>query len=71
MQYDDKDGDGNWDEIAFLFSFKPNQKIMLHMAISDHPAAVKEVVRAHVRLRKKNADESFGSSLAEETMPFN
>ena len=68
-QFDDLNSDGNWDEVAFLYSFKPKEKAVVNIAVSDMPATIKAVVRAHVRLRKKNADESFGLAVMEETMP--
>jgi len=69
VQYDDLDSDGAWDELAFLYSFKPGEKINLSFSISDAPATIKAVVRAHVRQRKKNADDSFGPVITKDTMP--
>ncbi|MEO7491113.1 MAG: DUF4861 family protein, partial [Ferruginibacter sp.] len=69
-QYDDMNGDGVWDEAVLLYSFKPKETATITIALSNQPAAIRAVVRAHVRLRKKNADESFGPSLVSETMPL-
>jgi hypothetical protein len=69
VQYDDMDGDGNWDEAVFLYSFQPKASVRFSFKVTDAPAAVKAVVRAHVRHRKKNADNSFGPAIARDTMP--
>jgi hypothetical protein len=53
VQYDDMNGDGNWDELAFLYHFKPKEAVSFSFSISDAPATIKAVVRAHVRHRKK------------------
>src|SRR5690349_13598224 len=54
IQFDDLNGDGRWDEAAFLYSFRPNEKLVLKPVITDAPATVKAVVRAHVRQMRKN-----------------
>ena len=69
VQLDDLNNDTKWDEAVFLYSFKPKEKLALTLSVTDHPAAVKTVVRAHVRLRKKNADDSFGPQVTNEVMP--
>ncbi len=69
VQYDDMDGDGQWDELAFLYSFKPKEKLDFLLGISDSPASIKAAVRAHVRHIKKNADDSFGSIILQDSMP--
>ncbi|WP_276500191.1 DUF4861 domain-containing protein [Terrimonas pollutisoli] len=69
VQYDDMDRDGNWDELAFLYSFKPEEKVGLSLAIADAPAAIKAFVRAHARHRRKNADNSFGNDLQRDSIP--
>jgi hypothetical protein len=69
VQHDDMDGDGQWDEIAWLSSFTKNQGKLFNISISDAPAAVKAVVRAHVRHIKRNADSTFGSPVLKDTMP--
>jgi hypothetical protein len=71
IQFDDMDSDGRWDEAAFLFSFKPNDTVVLKPVISNAPATVKAVVRAHVRHMKKNADNTFGPALDKDDMPVN
>ncbi|OQP66591.1 hypothetical protein A3860_12650 [Niastella vici] len=71
IQFDDLNGDGRWDEAAFLYSFKPNEKLVLKPVITDAPATVKAVVRAHVRQMRKNADNTFGPAVDKDTMPVN
>src|SRR5687767_6647263 len=70
IQFDDLNGDGQWDEAAFLYSFGPNEKVTFKPEITDAPATVKAMVRAHVRQIKKNADNTFGPvALDKDTMP--
>ena len=71
VQFDDVNGDNRWDEAAFLYSFKPNEKFEVKPILADAPATVKAVVRAHVRQMKKNSDNSFGPALDKDTMPVN
>jgi hypothetical protein len=70
VQYDDVDGDGNWDELAFLYSFKQNEKAGFSLSIADAPVTIKAVTRAHVRHRKKNTNDSFGPVVIKDTMPI-
>src|SRR5687768_6570929 len=37
VQYDDMDGDGNWDELSFLYSFKPNEKTVFFLSVAGAP----------------------------------
>lgn len=69
VQYDDLDNDGNWDQIVFLYSFKANEKTNFSLSLSDAPATIKTVVRAHVRHREKKPDGSFGDVVTKDTMP--
>jgi hypothetical protein len=69
VQYDDMDGDGDWDELAFSYSFKANEKIRFTLSVADEREERNAVTRAHVRLRKKNARERFGPLLLKDTMP--
>jgi len=71
IQFDDLNGDGRLDEAAFLYSFKPNEKLVLKPVITNAPAAIKAVVRAHVRQMRKNADNTFGAAVNKDTMPVN
>lgn len=69
VQHDDLDGDGIWDEIAFLTNFTPSQKKIIVLGLAESPSAVKAVVKAHVRLRKKDPNDRYGNDLEIETMP--
>ena len=69
VQYDDLDGDGNWDELAFLQDFLPSQKKTFRLQLSDAPATIKAMVRAQARHRRKNADDSFGPDLPADSIP--
>ena len=68
VQHDDSDGDGKWDEAIFLYSFKPKQSVSLKLS-GTNAVLANAVQRAHVRLKKKNADDTFGPSVLEEEMP--
>jgi hypothetical protein len=70
VQHDDLNGDGKWDEAVFLYSFKPNEKIVVKLASTNVEQTKGAKQRAHVRLRKKNADDTFGPSVKKETMPL-
>ncbi len=69
VQYDDINSDGKWDELAFIYSFKTNEQIDFALSIADAPATIKAVVRAHVRHRKKNTDNSFAEIITKDSMP--
>lgn len=69
VQYDDLDGDGNWDEIAFLLSLKAGEKKVLTLGVGDAPATIKAMVRAHIRQKRKNADNTFGDDLPVDSIP--
>lgn len=68
VQYDDLNGDGLWDEAVFLYDFKPSEKITLRISPADNKLAADEI-RAHVRHKRKNADNSFGSNLLADSIP--
>lgn len=70
VQYDDLDGDQVWDEMALLYSFGAEESVRFSLSVADAPATVKAVVRAHVRHRRKNADDSFGPVITKDTMPL-
>jgi hypothetical protein len=70
VQYDDLNGDQQWDEASFLYSFQPNEKLIVNGELTDAPDIVKAMVRAHVRQMKKNADNTFGPvAVDKDTMP--
>lgn len=69
VQHDDYDGDGAWDEIAFLLPLQAGEQKVLDIELSDAPATVKAAVLAHVRHKRKNADNTFGNDLQSDTVP--
>jgi hypothetical protein len=69
-QFDDVDGDRKWDEAVILYSLRPKEKTVLTLTVTAIDPIGHDIQRAHVRLRKKNPDESFGPSVPEETMPL-
>lgn len=69
VQYDDRDGDGEWDEAAWLYSFEPKEAAAFSLEISDAPATVKAVVRAHARHMRKTQDNTFGPDLRIDSVP--
>ncbi|MDF2189608.1 DUF4861 domain-containing protein [Paraflavitalea sp. CAU 1676] len=69
VQYDDLDGDGIWDEAAFLLSLKAGEQKILDVSVSENPATIKAAVLAHVRQRRKSADNTFGDDLAKDSVP--
>ncbi|MFT3902544.1 MAG: DUF4861 domain-containing protein [Niabella sp.] len=71
VQYDDLNGDGQWDEAVLLQDFNPREKVVFSIARSNAPATVNAVTRAYVRQKHKMADDSFGSLITEDVMPFN
>ena len=68
VQLDDLDHDGKWDEAVFLHSFKPKEKVVFVLSLSDHKLN-KAVVRAHVRHRRKNADNTFALAIDKDSIP--
>ncbi len=70
VQFDDLNKDGRWDEAVFLYKFEPGQQVNLVVSPTLHQPG-KAVVRAHVRMRRKNADHSFGALLDSVTVPRN
>jgi hypothetical protein len=71
VQYDDLNNDGVWDEAAFLYTFKPDETVRFSLEVSEKPALMKTLVRAHVRHRRKLPDNSFGNTVLTDTMPRN
>lgn len=66
VQHDDRNHDGTWDEIAFLYSFAPKEKIELMLNQGDD--LVPEIKKqAHVFLRKKGTDNKYGKPLDNES----
>ncbi|MGZ3922279.1 MAG: DUF4861 domain-containing protein [Flavisolibacter sp.] len=69
-QHDDITGDGKWDEVSILYSFKPNEKLKFHIAKTNTSNSGTTTQRAHVRLIKKNPGDSWGKSITKEEMPL-
>ncbi len=69
VQHTDEDGDGKWDEVIFLYSFKANEKVSFTISSVKENTEATAIQRAHVRMRKKNSDDSFGPNIISETMP--
>ena len=67
IQFDDLNDDGNWDEAAFLYSFKAQERVVLPISRSD--IQIKPIRKAHVRQRIKNADDSFGLLVYADSVP--
>ncbi|EOR92845.1 putative glycosyl hydrolase [Arcticibacter svalbardensis MN12-7] len=67
IQFDDLTDDGNWDEVAFLYSFKGQEQVDLPISKSD--IQIKPIIKAHVRQRIKNADDSFGLLVYADSVP--
>lgn len=68
VQFDDLNKDGKWDEASFLYTFEPAQSVQVNVS-KTNTRLNKAVVRAHVRMRKKNANNSFGPPLDSATIP--
>jgi hypothetical protein len=68
VQFDDLNKDGIWDEAAFRYTLKPNENALFQMSATN-TAQSEPVARAHVRMRKKNADNTFGPLLDSVTVP--
>lgn len=68
LQYDDLDQDGKWDKLVFLLSFKPLETLNLKLKLNPG-ADVIEVTTAHVRQKRKLADDSFGAALVIDSVP--
>ena len=68
-QYDDKDGDGRWDEVLLLCPLKAasSQKVQLEKVVT--PPVVERPALAHARMKLKNEDQSFGENMEKVQMP--
>lgn len=73
LQTVDVNNDSVWDEIVFLSSFKPNEKKTFAITKIINQKFIKEDTTqplAHVRMKPKNADDTFGESITSATMPY-
>ena len=59
FQYVDTNKDGKWDEANLILSFAANQELKVPVVIGNKSAKQSDV-RAHIRHRRKNADDTFG-----------
>ncbi|WP_316799773.1 DUF4861 domain-containing protein [Pedobacter frigidisoli] len=69
LQFDDLDRDGKWDEVVFLCNFKPLENAVFHIRAVKKVAKKTGLNRAHVRQRRKNADDKFGVQLLIDSVP--
>lgn len=70
VQLVDLNGDNKWDEAVFLYSFLPNEKASFKISAITKGDTIIIGQRAHVRMRKKNADNTFSPGVTSETMPL-
>ncbi len=52
VQFDDMDGDGRWDELAFVYSFQPNEKVRLEMEVVPDSIVPEFESRTNIRFAK-------------------
>ncbi|PTN09221.1 uncharacterized protein DUF4861 [Mangrovibacterium marinum] len=58
-QVDDLDGDGTWDELAFLVNFQPNEKLTLQLAYVPADAYPRFEKRTNMRLGIEQEDGTY------------
>ncbi|WP_316804210.1 DUF4861 family protein [Pedobacter nototheniae] len=68
VQFNDLNFDGNWDEAVFLYSFKPLEKVKFTVTGTSQKNN-DAVARAHVRHRRKNADDTFAPAINLDSIP--
>ena len=68
VQFDDLDGDGQWDELVFLHDFKPKEKLTVILRSSEIKPTGSSESKAHVRHQRLLENGSFGPSLAADTI---
>ncbi len=67
-QLDDLDGDGRWDELAFLYDFKAGEKLSVQLLRKESAPSNASVAKAHVRHMRKLENNSFGPSLTTDSI---
>lgn len=67
LQYDDLNQDGEWDKLVFLLSFGAKETLVLQLRDNGGDDII-IVNKAHVRQKRKLADDSFGPSLAVDSV---
>lgn len=70
LQYDDLNQDGEWDKLVFLVSFQPKETVNLEIEPNNSDDVI-IVTTAHVRQKRKLADDRFGPSLSTDSVPAN
>ena len=68
VQHDDLDKDGLWDEAVLLCTLKPKESVDLSLSLTSRRMN-KAVVLAHVRHRRKNADDTFAAAIDMDSIP--
>jgi len=68
VQFDDLDKDGIWDEAVFLYTLKPLEQAAFSVGITTERLN-SGMIRAHVRQRRKNADNTFAASVDTDSIP--
>jgi hypothetical protein len=68
LQYDDLNQDGVWDKLVFLLSFQPKENITLEIQDNGTDDII-IVDKAHVRQKRKLANNTFGASLEIDSVP--
>lgn len=68
-QFDDLDMDGEWDVATMVVSFMPNESVDINWKIVPPDTFVTFRRAAHVRQRRKMADDSFGPALDVDSVP--
>jgi hypothetical protein len=68
-QLDDLNGDGKWDELAFLYTFEPGGKVQFLLKIIDKSKVPLFTQRAHVHLGLSRARDNIFTEVKEEERP--
>lgn len=68
-QFDDLNGDGKWDELAFLYSFKAGEVLTLQASVTSLKPDFNAATRAHVRHMRKLSGNDFGPDLQVDSVP--
>ncbi|MEJ6979716.1 DUF4861 family protein [Pedobacter sp. P351] len=68
VQHIDTNKDGKWDEAYLLLSFAGKEEIKLPVSIGKIGSSPSGA-RVHVRHRRKNADDTFGPLLTNDSIP--
>lgn len=71
VQFDDLNGDGQWDELVFLHDFAPKKILAVTLLPSETKPSENTDSKAHVRHQRLLKDGSFGPALAADTIDGN